>query len=136
MKRGTRPWTTYGEGPTQVVAGEFHDTATKPFTAQDIRFTTKDKDLYAIALGWPKDGHLTIHALGHAQQHKDSSRVAAGIERRDQVVAGDRWARTRSPGRRPEITLTAFGLLSSSPGFLIILGPALLARSRPLPRNS
>ena len=40
------------------------DTATKPFTAQDIRFTTKGEDLYAMALGWPKDGHLTIHALG------------------------------------------------------------------------
>jgi alpha-L-fucosidase len=60
---GTRPWTVYGEGPTQVVGGAFHDTSGQPFTAQDIRFTTKGKNLYAIALGWPKDGRLTIHAL-------------------------------------------------------------------------
>jgi alpha-L-fucosidase len=60
---GTRPWKTYGEGPTKVVAGSFHDTATSPYTPQDIRFTTKNGSLYAIALGWPKDGKLTIHSL-------------------------------------------------------------------------
>jgi len=67
---GTRPWTTYGEGPTKVVAGSFHDTAGGAFTAQDIRFTTKDSALYAIALGWPADGHLTIHSLGSAGNFK------------------------------------------------------------------
>jgi alpha-L-fucosidase len=63
---GTRPWTTYGEGPTKVVAGSFHDTAAGAFTPQDIRFTTKEGVLYAIALGWPQGGHLTIHSLGTA----------------------------------------------------------------------
>ncbi len=60
---GTRPWIIYGEGPTRVVAGSFNDTAARAFTPQDIRFTTKDGALYAIALGWPQDGHLTIHSL-------------------------------------------------------------------------
>lgn len=60
---GTRPWKTYGEGPTKVVAGSFHDTATSAYTPQDIRFTTKNGVLYAIALGWPSDGKLTIHSL-------------------------------------------------------------------------
>ena len=67
---GTRPWTTYGEGPTKVVAGSFHDTASGAFTAQDIRFTTKKGALYAIALGWPPDGHLTIHSLGTGSNFK------------------------------------------------------------------
>ena len=67
---GTRPWTTYGEGPTKVVAGSFHDTASGAFTAQDIRFTTKNGALYAIALGWPPDGHLTIHSLGTGSNFK------------------------------------------------------------------
>jgi alpha-L-fucosidase len=60
---GTRPWTTYGEGPTKIVAGSFHDDAAGAFTAQDIRFTIKDGVLYAIALGWPQDGQLVIHSL-------------------------------------------------------------------------
>lgn len=67
---GTRPWKTYGEGPTKVVAGSFHDTATSPYTPQDIRFTTKNGALYAIALGWPKDGKLTIHSLGNSNDFR------------------------------------------------------------------
>ena len=60
---GTRPWKVYGEGPTKVQGGAFHDTATSPYTAQDIRFTSKGNDLYAIALGWPEGGQLTIKSL-------------------------------------------------------------------------
>ncbi len=60
---GTRPWTTYGEGPTKITPGSFHDTAVNGYTAQDIRFTQKNGVLYAIAMGWPADGQLTIHSL-------------------------------------------------------------------------
>jgi alpha-L-fucosidase len=52
---GTRPWTVYGEGPTRNVAGaSFAEEKDKPYSAQDIRFTTKGKALYAILLGWPE----------------------------------------------------------------------------------
>jgi alpha-L-fucosidase len=61
---GTRPWKSYGEGPTQVAAGSFHDSDTKPYTAEDFRFTTKGNNLYAIELGWPQSGEAVIHALG------------------------------------------------------------------------
>jgi alpha-L-fucosidase len=58
----TRPWTVFGEGPTdkELPEGQFGG-VTDPeggYTAQDIRFT-KSKDgsaLYAIALGQPKAG--------------------------------------------------------------------------------
>jgi alpha-L-fucosidase len=60
---GTRPWKIYGEGPTKIEGGAFHDNASQAFTAQDIRFTTKGKTLYAIVMAWPTDGHLTIHSL-------------------------------------------------------------------------
>jgi alpha-L-fucosidase len=60
---GTRPWTVYGEGPTKVVAGTFHDADTKGYTTEDWRFTTKGGSLYATELGWPKDGRAVIHTL-------------------------------------------------------------------------
>ena len=60
---GTRPWTKYGEGPTNVEAGSFHDTDTKPYTPEDFRFTTKDGSLYAIEMAWPKSQEALIHAL-------------------------------------------------------------------------
>jgi alpha-L-fucosidase len=61
---GTRPWKIYGEGPTKVAAGSFHDTDTAGYTPQDFRFTTKGKTLYAIELGWPSGGEAVIRSLG------------------------------------------------------------------------
>ena len=61
---GTRSWKVYGEGPTQVAAGSFHDTDTQPYTAEDFRFTKKGNVLYAIELGLPASGEAVIHSLG------------------------------------------------------------------------
>jgi alpha-L-fucosidase len=61
---GTRPWKIYGEGPTKVAAGSFHDTDTAGYTAEDFRFTTKGNALYAIELSWPSGGEAVIHSLG------------------------------------------------------------------------
>jgi alpha-L-fucosidase len=60
---GTRPWKTFGEGPTQVVEGSFGDTKRKAFTGEDIRFTTKVGALYAIDLSWPDNGKLVVKSL-------------------------------------------------------------------------
>jgi alpha-L-fucosidase len=60
---GTRPWTVYGEGPTEVAEGEFTDTKRGAFTSQDVRFTTKGDALYAICLARP-EGQVTIRSLG------------------------------------------------------------------------
>ncbi len=61
---GTRPFTIFGEGPTKVIEGPFADTKRKPFTAEDVRFTTKGDTLYAIVLAWPDDGQVTVKSLG------------------------------------------------------------------------
>jgi alpha-L-fucosidase len=60
---GTRPWTSYGEGPTRVAAGSFQDTKTQNYTAQDFRFTTKGNNLYAIELAWPSGKEAVVHSL-------------------------------------------------------------------------
>jgi alpha-L-fucosidase len=89
---GTRPWKIYGEGPTQANTGQFADAATKPYTAQDIRFTAKGGTLYAIALAWPESGKLTIKSLGTGSPH-------ARQEIRSVSLLGSpaelRWTRTR-----------------------------------------
>lgn len=64
---GTRPWKVAGEGPTQVASGQFGEGAMKPFTAQDIRFTAKDSALYALTLGRPSSGMVSIASLSRAQ---------------------------------------------------------------------
>jgi alpha-L-fucosidase len=61
---GTRPWKIYGEGPTKVAAGSFHDTDTAGYTAADFRFTSKGNTLYAIELGRPSGDQAVIRSLG------------------------------------------------------------------------
>jgi alpha-L-fucosidase len=60
---GTRPWKDYGEGPTENASGPFADSKIKPFTAADIRYTTKKDTLYAITLKLP-DGDTRMQKLG------------------------------------------------------------------------
>jgi alpha-L-fucosidase len=69
----TTPWKIYGEGPTKVVEGAFHDQDTKPYTPEDFRFTAKGNTVYAIGMGCPaagQDGYATIHALGSEKEAK------------------------------------------------------------------
>lgn len=60
---GTRPWRTYGEGPTKVAGGSFHDTDVANYKPEDFRFTTKGDVLYVIGLAWPANGEAVVRAL-------------------------------------------------------------------------
>jgi len=71
---GTRPWKSFGEGPTKVRAGSFHDTDTTGYTAEDFRFTVKGKTLYAIELGWPSRGQAVIRSLGSSAMNGQTIR--------------------------------------------------------------
>jgi alpha-L-fucosidase len=86
---GSRPWKVCGEGPS--VEGTIRDTSVykqlppipdtspgatrtsgardsgKPFTAQDVRFTSKGKTLYAFVMGWPAQ-EAVIGSVGTASK--------------------------------------------------------------------
>jgi alpha-L-fucosidase len=56
---GTRPWYTFGEGPTKEPEGhfQFHREFLKiVYSAKDVRYTTRDNKIYATVLGWPGNG--------------------------------------------------------------------------------
>lgn len=59
----TTHWKTFGEGPTEVSTGHVSEAKDQPFTAQDIRFTTRDGALYATGLAWPEENRVTIKSL-------------------------------------------------------------------------
>ncbi len=61
---GSTHWKTFGEGPTEIKAGHFTDTARKAFTSDDFRFTFKDGTLYTFAMKWPENGTVKIKSLG------------------------------------------------------------------------
>lgn len=66
---GTTYWKTFGEGPTSVNTGHVAESKDKRFTAQDIRFTTRDNVLYVTGLAWPADNRVTIKTLAKGSQH-------------------------------------------------------------------
>ncbi len=65
---GTNHWKIHGEGPTQTTTGHLAEHKDQPFTAEDIRFTTKDDALYAILLDWPKSNRVTIKTLADSSE--------------------------------------------------------------------
>ncbi len=55
----TRPWYTFGEGPTKEPEGHFkfhRDFLKIVYSADDVRYTRKNKHIYATLLGWPGAG--------------------------------------------------------------------------------
>lgn len=68
----TKIWRIFGEGPTQIVEGQFSDGVKKEFTSKDFRFTMGRGCLYAIAMRCDENGEYCIHSLGI----KDASKQA------------------------------------------------------------
>ena len=60
---GSRPWITFGEGPTETASGTFAESKARPYTAQDFRFTVNNGSLYAIEMAWPESGAVTIGSI-------------------------------------------------------------------------
>jgi alpha-L-fucosidase len=59
---GSRPWLIYGEGNVKAKGGKFDEDFA--YSSADIRFTSQGETLYALALGQPKDGKISIRSLG------------------------------------------------------------------------
>ena len=90
----TKVWRKYGEGPTQIVEGQFSDGIKKNFTAKDFRFTTGHGYLYATVLKGCEEGEYCIESLGI----RDASRQAhfAGIIQSVEVLGASeapKWSR-------------------------------------------
>ena len=73
---GSRPWRSYGEGPTQVRSG-MHTEGGVRFIADDVRFTVKNGRLNTILLAWPT-APVTVAALGTRGGTVARARLADG----------------------------------------------------------
>ena len=67
----SKVWRKYGEGPTQIVEGQFADAIKKNFTSLDVRYTVNGNRLYAIAMRSASDGRYRFPAVGE----RDASRA-------------------------------------------------------------
>ena len=90
---GTRPFAIFGEGPTAIVEGPFGDEKRKPFTAEDVRFTTRGRTLYAVVLDWPAGGRVTIKSLAEGSPHLADAIASVSLLGTEDAV---RWSRDRA----------------------------------------
>ena len=76
----TRPWKTYGEGPSvtaQAPRGQFGGARdVRPYTSEDMRFTMKGDSLYAFIMVWPEARSTVIKGLATNSPHTEGRKVA------------------------------------------------------------
>ena len=105
---GSRPWKAHGEGPAATPGGMFSERTMKPFTAADLRFTTKGDKLYVFCLGWPEKD-VMVQSLGKKSElgrRKIEHVRVLGSEEKVTWAVEDEGLRIARPQHRPsELTL-------------------------------
>ncbi|KTT74255.1 alpha-L-fucosidase [Sphingomonas endophytica] len=99
---GTRPWRIHGEGPQNGGGGLFSEGGPKSlYTAKDIRYVTKGKNLHAFVLGWPENGVARLTLLGRDNQ------VGRGTIERVMLSGSDAPLQFQRNGDALQVTLPA-----------------------------
>jgi alpha-L-fucosidase len=116
---GTRPWKVFGEGPASegaaLSAQGFNEGKGKPFTGEDVRFTTKDGVLYMIALGVPQKD-LQIKSLGTVAKLLDKPISNITLLGSNEKVTWSQAADAltiKAPGKSPNDIAVVFKITSN-----------------------
>ncbi len=100
----SRPFTVFGEGPTKAARNSTEkNNDIQDYTPEDIRYTTSRDGtvLYAIVLGWPPEGTVTLHTLYAGNPYLSSPVCSAQL--------------LGSPGAEVKFSQAAYGLRLSPP---------------------
>lgn len=79
----TRPWLTFGEGPSPLPKAMYMNELKHPLTWQDVRFTSKGNALYALCLGVPPNDakEIRIASLGRLGPGVDKVQLLGSEEK-------------------------------------------------------
>jgi alpha-L-fucosidase len=106
---GTRPWKVYGEGPS--VTGEKETWAERVYKQNDIRFTVKDKTLYAFYMVKPEsDIHISSLGLKTATGQKIKSVSMLGSKEKIKWTQDNDEVVIRKPDQLPEYNTIVFAI--------------------------
>ena len=105
----TRPWYTFGEGPTKEPEGHFkyhRDFLKIIYSSDDVRYTKKDNHIYATILGWPGAGEqilLTAFASDQLPEPLSVKEVTMlGSEAELDWQQGDNGLTIKTPSESPD----------------------------------
>jgi len=98
---GTTPWVVHGEGPTKMErGGAFSERHEVHYTAEDIRFTTKNYALYTICLGWPGE-KVIIRSLKMLYRSDICSVRMLGVDKELEWSMNKEGVKIKIPSRKP-----------------------------------
>ncbi|MDP4644823.1 MAG: alpha-L-fucosidase [Opitutales bacterium] len=105
---GTRPWKIFGEGPVVIKDGRGNENHT-PYSQQDIRFTTKDGNLYAFVLVPPTEDIL-IKSLASGGLLEESIQSITLLGSGDSLVwnRSDKGLKIKLPKKLPDCLVASF----------------------------
>lgn len=72
----TRPWKTFGEGPSAENAKPLHAQGfneNNNYSAQDVRFVQRNDTVFATIMRWPEERSYTLKSLGTASGYVESA---------------------------------------------------------------
>ena len=105
---GTRPWVMFGEGPLEMKTGRQSENL-KAWSQHDIRFTTKNNDLYAFVLVPPKED-IVIKTLAKDGEFHESIKKVSMLGSDEEII----WQQTakglviKLPKLLPDVLAIAF----------------------------
>ena len=70
----TRPWLTFGEGPTKEPEGHFsnHNAFSKlVYSSKDMRYTSNGNNIYATIFGWPEGKTVMLESFAEGMLEGD-----------------------------------------------------------------
>jgi len=94
----TRPYSVYGEGPTQVNSGYFRKMS--DLTGEDLRYTTKGDTVFAFVCGTPKDT-VSMRAFSAQNYHSVKSVTMLGVEGELKFEQTDKALKVGMPSKMP-----------------------------------
>jgi alpha-L-fucosidase len=97
---GTRPFTVFGEGPTDVQGGFF--SAKADLTEKDFRFTAKGDTVFAFIMGAPRDSVL-IKTLKKGNYHNIKSIDVLGLDDNIEFFQEREGLKVIIPGKLPSV---------------------------------
>ena len=106
----TTPWKVFGEGPNAAQGGEriSEKRSSITYTAQDVRYTCKGNELYAICLGPPAEEVVLRDAAEYLHPGEVAGVAALGSDEPLAFEQTRRELRIRAPRQAPAAEAVAF----------------------------
>ena len=111
----TRPWYTFGEGPTKEPEGNFsnHREFLKiKYSAKDIRYTTRENVVYATILGWPGNRTRVLFESFGKETWNNASKILnvslLGCNEKIQFVLTEKGLQVTTPDQAPDEMAVVF----------------------------